>query len=316
MKTTVFLFISLLFSVISNAQQPSADTSANKGIAGPKLVVGIVIDQMRWDYLYRYYDLYKAEGGFKRMLNNGFSCENTFIPYTPTVTAAGHACVYTGSVPAINGITGNTWYDRLLNRTVYCTEDSNVETVGSAQGGRMSPRNMITTTVGDELKLATNFKSKVIGIAIKDRGAILPAGHSADGVYWYDSKTGDFITSTYYTKTLPKWVQAFNNRKVADSLYKLNWNLFLPKETYPLYSTADKVDYEYRPFGEEYTSFPYNVSQFAGKDYGKIAVTPYGNTLTIAMAEAAVTAEKLGKSAGTDLLAVSFLWPQFLGATG
>ena len=158
--------------------------------ARPKLVVGLVIDQMRWDFLYRYYDRY-SKGGFKRLMNDGFNCENTFIPYCPTVTAAGHTCIYTGSVPAIHGIVGNGFYDYSLNREMYCSEDNSVQSVGTTNdNGKMSPRNMLVTSVCDELKLATNFKSKVIGVAIKDRGAILPAGHSADAAYWYDSKTG------------------------------------------------------------------------------------------------------------------------------
>lgn len=284
------------------------------GIARPKLVVGIVIDQMRWDYLYRYYDIYKANGGFKRLLGEGFSCENAFIPYTPTVTAAGHTCVYTGSVPAVHGIVGNNWYDNILKKVVYCTDDDSVQTVGSTTpAGKMSPKNMFATTIGDELRLATNFKSKVVGVAIKDRGAILPAGHAATAAYWYDYKTGDFITSSYYMKELPQWVQNFNARKVVDSLYKLNWNLFLPADVYTKYSTADDKPYENKPLGKATSTFPYDLTQFAGKDYGRIASTPYGNSLTEAMAEAAVKAENLGNNGTTDMLAVSFSSPDYIG---
>jgi len=200
MKKQLLLFF-LFVMLYSFASAQTAATASTTTFKRPKLVVGIVIDQMRWDYLYRYNALYKSNGGFKRFLNQGFTCENTFIPYTPTVTAAGHTCIYTGSVPGIHGITGNEWYDKLLKRDVYCAEDTTVQTVGSnTDEGKMSPRNMLVTTVGDELRLATNFKSKVIGIAIKDRGAILPAGHAANAAYWYDSKTGNFITSTYYMK--------------------------------------------------------------------------------------------------------------------
>ena len=149
-------------------------------VAKPKLVVGIVVDQMRPDYLYRFYDRFGA-GGFKRMMNEGFVCENTFIPYTPTYTAPGHACVYTGSVPGLNGIVGNNWYDKAAKQVVYCTDDSTVRSVGTtSMAGEMSPRNMLATTIGDELSLSTNFKSKTIGISLKDRGSILPAGHSAN----------------------------------------------------------------------------------------------------------------------------------------
>lgn len=300
-------FFLLLTIHVSFAQSQPAVTR-------PKLVVGIVIDQMRWDYLYRYYDVFKPNGGFKTMLGEGFTCENTFIPYTPTVTAAGHTCVYTGSVPAVHGIVGNNWYDNILKKGVYCTDDDSVETVGSTtSAGKMSPKNMFTTTIGDELKLATNFKSKVVGVAIKDRGAILPAGHAANAAYWYDYKTGDFITSTYYMNELPKWVQDFNARKVVDSLYKLNWNLFLPESVYSKYCTADDKPYENKPLGKATSTFPYDLSKFVGKEYGRIASTPYGNTLTEAIAEAAVKAEKLGNNGTTDMLTVSFSTPDYIG---
>ena len=305
---SAFIFIA---SVNSFAQSTGSTTSS---LARPKLVVGIVIDQMRWDYLYRYNNIFKADGGFKRFLNNGFTCENTFIPYTPTVTAVGHTSIYTGSVPAIDGITGNNWWDNNENKAHYCTDDDTAKTIGSTtDAGKMSPKNMIVTTVGDELRLATNFKSKVIGVAIKDRGAILPAGHAANAAYWYDYKTGDFITSSYYMNQLPAWVQNFNSRKIVDSLYKLNWNISLAKEVYPNYATEDKAPYENKPLGADQLSFPYDLSKFVGKDYGKIASTPYGNTLTLAMAEAAVTAENLGKNNTTDFLTVSFSSPDYIG---
>src|SRR4051794_36754650 len=138
----------------------TATTPATTELPRPKLVVGLVVDQMRWDYLYRYYDRY-TNGGFKRLVNEGFSAENTMIPYTPTYTACGHASIYTGSVPAVNGIIGNNWYDPELSRDVYCTEDKSVQTVGSTtDAGLMSPKNMLTTTITDELRLATNFRSK------------------------------------------------------------------------------------------------------------------------------------------------------------
>lgn len=314
MKKLALLCLQFIILFSCASAQTTATAASTTTFKRPKLVVGIVIDQMRWDYLYRYNALYKSNGGFKRFLNQGFTCDNTFIPYAPTVTAAGHTCVYTGSVPGIHGIAGNEWYDKLLKRDVYCAEDTSVQTVGSnTNAGKMSPRNMLVTTIGDELRLATNFKSKVIGVAIKDRGAILPAGHSANAAFWYDNKTGDFITSTYYMNQLPSWVQAFNQRKVVDSLYKLNWNLALPEKVYEQYSSADEEPYENKPLGKEQTHFPYKLEQFAGTDYGKIASTPYGNTLTEKMAEAAVISEKLGKSDATDFLAVSFSSPDYIG---
>lgn len=301
-----FLFATLL--ILSVKAQTSTQLSK------PKLVVGIVVDQMRWDYLYRYYNIYKSDGGFKRFLNQGFTCENTFIPYTPTVTAAGHTCIYTGSVPAIHGMVGNEWYDRELKKEMYCAQDDSVQTVGSTGFvGQMSPRNLLATTITDELRLATNFKSKVVGVAIKDRGAILPAGHAANAAYWYDGKTGNFVTSTYYMNDLPVWVQNFNKRKVVDSLYKLNWDLFLSKNIYSQYCSKDVEPYESKPLGADQLSFPYNLSKFSGKDYTKIASTPYGNTLTLEMAKAALLGEGLGKSGTTDFLAVSISSPDYIG---
>jgi predicted AlkP superfamily pyrophosphatase or phosphodiesterase len=298
------LFIAILIIIIgfsANGQQ---------SIQRPKLVVGIVVDQMRWDYLYRYYDRYAANGGFKRLLNQGFSCENTLIPYTPTVTACGHSSIYTGSVPAISGITGNFWWDREQMRSVYCTEDKTVNTVGSSSAlGKMSPKNMLVTTICDELKLATNFKSKVIGISIKDRGGILPAGHSANAAYWYDNTVGSWITSTYYMNDLPKWVNDFNNQKLVDKYYQEGWNLLYPPATYTQ-STADEKTYEAKPFGSK---FPYDFKAFINKDYSKIAPTPMGNTLTTEFAKAAIISEQLGVDNITDMLAVSYSSPDYIG---
>ncbi|MEY2902421.1 MAG: hypothetical protein RLY89_1527 [Bacteroidota bacterium] len=310
MKKTIFLLLLVVF-----AQQAISQTKTSApAVSKPKLVVGIVIDQMRWDYLYRFQPLYKANGGFKRMMGEGFSCDNTMIPYAPTVTACGHTCVYTGSVPAIHGIAGNAWWDNQLNRVVYCSEDKSVKTVGSnSDAGQMSPKNMLTTSICDELRISSNFKSKVIGVALKDRGSILPAGHSANAAYWYDPKNGNFITSSYYMNALPDWVNQFNNRKLVDSLYALGWKTELSKETFADYSTDDVKVYEGKPFGKDAIGFPYDLSAFIGKDYSKISTTPHGNSLTAEMAKAAVIAEKLGKGTATDFLAVSFSSTDYIG---
>lgn len=308
------VIILFLFSLSKlNAQQITTSSLSPASVQRPKLVVGIMVDQMRWDYLYRYYDRYASNGGFKRMLNQGMSCENTFINYTPTITACGHSSVYTGSVPAVHGITGNGWYDYELGRSVYCSEDKSVKTVGSTStAGEMSPKNLLTTTICDELRLATNFRSKVIGIAIKDRGGILPAGHSANAAYWYDSRSGNWITSTYYMNELPKWVQSFNDKKHVDAFYEKGWNTFLPINSY-VQSTKDENAYEGKPLGAEQKGFPYNLKNFVGKNYGAIASTPYGNTLTMMLAKEAIANEQLGKDAITDFLAVSFSSSDYIG---
>ena len=303
MQKAVVLFLAFVITLSCTAQN----------IQRPKLIVGIVIDQMRWDYLYRYNERYADNGGFKRLLNQGFSCENTMISYAPTVTACGHTGIYTGSVPAITGITGNSWWDNKLGRSVYCTEDSSVQTVGSnTQAGMQSPRNLLTTTICDELRLATNFRSKVIGIALKDRGGILPAGHSANAAYWYDTKTGDWISSTYYMKELPAWVKAFNAQKLVDKYYKDGWNTLYPLDTY-VQSTADEKSYEVKAFGADQKGFPYSLSRLAGINYNPIIATPFGNTFTIELAKAIINNEQLGTDEITDFLAVSFSSPDYVG---
>lgn len=307
-----FLMILFLLGFQSYAQKTTVKPS-NSRVQRPKLVVGIMVDQMRWDYLYRYYSRYSPNGGFRRLLNQGFSCENTFIPYTPTITACGHTSVYTGSVPAIHGITGNAWWDYEKNKVVYCSEDKTVKTVGSTStAGEMSPRNNQGTTICDELKLATNFRSKVIGIAIKDRGGILPAGHSANAAYWYDGSKGSWITSTYYMNELPQWVKNFNDKKVVDEFYQNGWNTMYPIATY-VQSTKDENEYEAKPFGADQKGFPYDLKRFAGKNYGSISSTPFGNTMTMMMAKDAISNEEMGKDSITDFLAVSFSSPDYVG---
>ncbi|MCX2479936.1 alkaline phosphatase family protein [Pedobacter sp. MC2016-15] len=292
-----------------NAKAPAAATAT---LDRPKLVIGLVVDQMRWDYLYRYYDRY-SNGGFKRMINEGFSAENTYIPYTPTYTAVGHSSIYTGSVPAITGIIGNDWYDPQTRKHVYCTDDSTVTGVGSKNAaGKMSPKNLKSTTITDELRLATNFKGKVIGISLKDRGSILPAGHTPTGAYWYDGQTGDFITSTWYMNQLPAWLQNFNSRKFANNYYEKNWDTMYPINTYTQ-STADNKVYEGITRGEQAPTFPHNLKSYTGKNYDMIRSTPYGNTLTLKLAEEAIKAEGLGQDNITDFLAVSCSSTDYVG---
>jgi predicted AlkP superfamily pyrophosphatase or phosphodiesterase len=303
----------LILSFVSNAQAQKSIPSSTS--SKPKLIVGIVVDQMRWDYINQFKSHFTSQQGFMRFVNEGASCNNNFIPYVPTVTACGHAAVYTGSTPAIHGIAGNQWYDNYQQRTVYCVEDPTVVSVGveGSSAGKMSPVNVWTTTLGDEIKLANNFKSKVYGISIKDRGAIIPAGHSADGAFWYDSKSGNFISSTYYGKSLPKWVSEYNSLHRVDSFYTKGWNLSLAKSVYEANCDGDINAYESTPLGAEQKGFPYTLNQFIGKDYGKISSTPYGNSIVVEMAEKALVSEQLGKDDITDLLAISFSSPDYIG---
>ena len=299
----------LMFTLLLASFQPASSQPYDG--KRPKLVVGMVVDQMRWDFLYRYYDRY-SDNGFRRLIRQGFSAENTFIPYAQTVTAAGHACVYTGSVPAINGIMGNEWFDKGLNREVYCVEDEQVKVLGGvANSEPMSPRNLWTTTISDELRLATNFRSKVVGVAIKDRGSILPAGHTGTA-YWYEGGNGNWVSSTWYMNELPAWVNGFNARKWPDSLYKNDWNTLYPIDTY-VNSDIDNAPYEGKNAADSAPVFPHKLKGAMGKNYGLIRSTPFGNTLTLQFAKEALKAEQLGKDAIPDLLAISLSSTDYVG---
>ncbi len=306
LRKSFLLFTFYFFTIAVFAQTP---TQGPKG--KPKLVVGLVVDQMRWDYLYRYSALY-GEGGFKRMLKEGFSSENNFIPFVPTYTAVGHTCIYTGSVPALTGIVGNNWFDKNTGKGVYCTDDSTVSTVGnSGRAGKMSPANMWVTTITDELRLSNNFKSKVIGIALKDRGAILPAGHSANAAYWYDA--GKWITSSHYMNTLPTWVEQFNAKDLPGKYMSKDWTTLLPMDKYHL-STADDKPYESAIRGEKTVTFPHKLSLISDNDkYESFRTTPFANTFTFDFAKAAIENEALGKNTVTDFLAISISSTDYIG---
>jgi predicted AlkP superfamily pyrophosphatase or phosphodiesterase len=317
MKIKQLLFIALTFAVFNVSAQTqkkktTATATATNTLPRPKLVVGIVVDQMRWDYLYRFYDRYQSNG-FKRLLNEGFSCENTLIDYIPTVTAAGHTCIYTGSVPAIHGIAGNDFIIQATGKSMYCTEDTSVKTLGSTStAGEMSPRNLLTNTVTDELRLATNFRSKVIGIALKDRGGILPAGHTANAAYWFDDKSGNWISSTYYMKELPQWMNEFNGQKLPEAYLKSDWVPLYPIDTY-VQTLPDNSKYEGKFKGMDAPTLPVKTSSLYKGNLGMIRSTPYGNTMTLDVAVAAINGEQLGQRGITDFLAVSFSSTDYVG---
>lgn len=310
MKQTKRIFVTIIF--FSTFLLGIISVAAAQSLSRPKLVVGIVVDQMRWDYLYRYYDRY-GNGGFKRLLNEGFTCENTFISHLPSFTAVGHSTVYTGSVPAIHGIVGNDWIDQKTGRHWYCTEDTTVQSVGTtSDAGEMSPRNLLASTVTDELRLATNFQSKIIGVSLKDRAAILPAGHAANGAFWFDDASGNFITSTYYMNELPAWVQQFNNQKMPEKLVANDWNTLYPIHTYTQ-STADAQAWEGLFSGEKTSVFPHRMSAIYKQNRGTIRSTPFGNTLTLTFAKAAVEGNRLGTGKVTDFLTINCASTDYVG---
>lgn len=282
--------------------------------AKPKLVVGIVVDQMRQEYLYRFENKF-GEGGFKRLVGKGFMLTNAHYNYVPTYTGPGHASVYSGTTPSVHGIIGNDWWDKGIKKSVNCVEDDRHKPVGNPEGnGDVSPWRMLSSTITDELKIGTQKKSKVIGISVKDRGAVLPAGHLADGAYWYDGKSGKFITSTYYKNTLPQWVETFNGLKLADSYLNQIWNTVLPITQYTE-SSQDESPYERILQGKQKPTFPYNLKELrkANGDFDLLAATPFGDDLLTEFAKASITGEQMGKDADTDFLAISFSCPDIVG---
>jgi predicted AlkP superfamily pyrophosphatase or phosphodiesterase len=278
----------------------------------PKLVVGIVVDQMRQEYLYRFESKF-GQGGFKRLMGNGFMLTNAHYNYVPTYTGPGHASIYSGTTPATHGIIGNDWWDKNLEKEVNCVNDDRYKPVGNPEGnGDVSPWRLLSSTITDELKISTQKKGKVVGLSIKDRGAVLPAGHLPDGAYWLDSKSGKFITSTYYKNTLPEWVDNFNNLKLADNYLNQEWRTLLPIEKY---SNPDDSPYERKFKGKDKPVFPYNLKELKKENggYDLLSVTAFGDDLLTEFAKSALMGEQMGKDDVTDFLAISFSTPDYVG---
>ncbi len=281
---------------------------AQPEVSRPKLVVGVVVDQMRQEYLYRFMPHF-SNGGFKRLMTKGYFFKNAHYNYMPTATGPGHASIYTGTTPRMHGIIGNDWYDTEAGRLMYCVEDQSVSAIGGGKEfGAESPKNLLTTTITDELGLFFQGRSKIIGISIKDRSAILPAGHKPTGAYWTDMNNGKFMTSTYYMQELPNWVKDFNARKLPQQYLNEKWKTFFPIETY-IESDKDNRPYE-KPIAKGIEPvFPYNLKKLSKglpNAFTMLADTPFGNTLIVEMALAAIENEKLGADDITDFLAISF----------
>ncbi|WP_304343363.1 alkaline phosphatase PafA [Chryseobacterium koreense] len=310
----MFRKITMLAVILLGTSGLHAQKNSNTSMQKPKLVVGIVVDQMRWDYLYRYYDKY-GNDGFKRLLNQGYSLNNVHINYIPTVTAIGHTSIYTGSVPAIHGIAGNDWTDKATGKNVYCTTDESVKPVGTtnAKVGSHSPKNLWSTTITDELRLATNFQAKVVGVSLKDRASILPAGHNPTGAFWFDDSTGNFVTSSYYMNDLPQWLKNFNSQNLPDKLVANGWNTLLPINQYTE-SSPDNSPWEGLLGSAKTPTFPYsNLAADYQTKKDNIRYTPFGNTLTLKVAEASIEGESLGKDQITDFLAINLASTDYAG---
>jgi len=306
MKKNLTLLIALLISLSVTAQEKLNER--------PVLVVGIVVDQMRHEYLYRYADKF-GKGGFKRLMGQGFMLTNAHYNYAPTFTGPGHASVYTGTTPAIHGIIANDFYDKHTGKMVNCVGDSRYLAVGGeSNNGYVSPSRMLSTTITDELRLFSQKKSKVVGISFKDRGASLPAGHVANGAYWFDERSGGFMTSTFYMSKLPEWLMVFNKLGLPDQYLSQEWNTFFPIEQYTE-SGPDSSPYESRLIGKEKSVFPYNLKELRKKNggYDLLSGTPFAQDLLTELAKATIDGENLGKDDWTDFLTISYSTTDIIG---
>lgn len=288
---------------------------SNKTIAKPpKLIIGIVVDQMRYDYLERFYNDFE-KGGFKKLMKEGSNCNNHHFNYIPTYTAPGHASIFSGTSPRYHGIIANNWYDRENKELIYCVTDKRYKTIGLKKPKiSASPFKLKTTSIADQNRLHTQHKGKTIGIALKDRAAILPSGHTANMAYWFSGgKEGNWISSTYYAEKLPKWVVDFNKNWRNEINYQ-TWDLLRPLSNYTE-SGEDQNDFEQGFKGKERPTFPYNIKELMprNKDFSLISKTPFGNTLTANFAIEAIKQEKLGKDEYTDILTVSFSATDYVG---
>lgn len=318
MRNRIIFIISVILFSACQAQKSTANTvDSNEKIietSNPKLVVGIVVDQMRYDYLTRFYNKY-SEGGFKRMMNEGFNCKNNHFNYIPTYTGPGHASIFTGTTPKYHGIIGNNWYDKEIKNFVYCAGDEKVQPLGTEDdAGKMSPHRMQTTSFADENRLFTQMQGKTIGVSLKDRGAILPAGHTANAAYWFHGEDeGNWISSTFYMNDLPNWVKEFNTSDTAGSYLKV-WNTLYPIKTYTE-SGPDLNEFEGGFKGQEAATFPYNLDQLKidNRGFDILKATPYGNSLTTDFAMAAISGEQLGTDNITDVLTLSFSSTDYVG---
>jgi predicted AlkP superfamily pyrophosphatase or phosphodiesterase len=299
-----FLLISFLgLGIQTQAQQK--DT--------PKLMVGIVIDQMCYEYLYRYQEKF-GKDGFRKLMENGTHCRNTQYNYVPTFTGPGHASIYTGTTPSNHGIVANDWYDRNTGAYVNCVDDSLVNGIGTdSEEGKCSPHYLKANTITDQLKI-TYPNSKVVSVSIKDRGAILPGGHLSDGSYWFDYSSGNFVTSSFYKKELPYWVENFNNKKFPDYYLTQTWDTFYELSKYTE-STVDNSPYEHTIGGKKTPTFPYDFSTMEKEDNGYDLFThsPFANTYLTDFAQLAIQNEYLGYDEQTDFLCISYSTPDIAG---
>lgn len=306
------ILITLLGLTFVNCNSKNAGLQSD--LDNPKLVISIVVDQMRFDNLDKYEANY-SNNGFNRLIREGFNLKNNHFNYVPTVTGPGHASISTGSTPKTHGIAGNNWFDKKTQKDVYCTTDLDYENLGgNAYSAKMSPNNLLVNTLADLNRIENDMNSKTISIAIKDRGSILMGGKNANAAYWFYGKDkGEWVSSKYYMNKLPEWVTSFNNSE-SISKYLTDWNTLYDIDTYKE-SRSDDNNFEKSFKGDPSVTFPYDLNKLKDLNdgYDMLKETPFGNSLTTDFAIEAISNEKLGKDQFTDVLTISYSSTDYIG---
>lgn len=308
LSAIVLLSLSVTVTLTAPMAAHAEEKPAATTFTPPKLVVAILVDQLRYEYLEKFHHQF-SKGGFRRLTDEGAFMTFARYDYSPTITGPGHASFFSGSTPSMHGIISNEWYDRRTQQMMYCVIDPDVKPVGTdTPAGQMSPRNFTGSTFSDMMRL--HYQSKVIGLSMKDRGAILPSGKKPAGAYWFESNTGNFITSSHYVTELPEWVRKFNERKRAAEFIGQKWTRLLDAKEYPW---ADEAEGENPLEGEKTTTFDHTVAISPHEGFETIMPTPYGNQILLELAKAAIDAEQLGQGLHPDVLTVSFSSVDYAG---
>ncbi|MBC8005313.1 MAG: alkaline phosphatase family protein [Verrucomicrobia bacterium] len=299
------LFISTLMTFMCT-NSLTAQSTKNNDVNVPKLVVVLSVDQMRTDYLSRYWNKFQT-GGFKRLMTEGAVCNNAQLDLHVQKISTGTATMFTGTFPATHGIVNDSWYDRLKKKEINSIADDYYITVGSdSKEGERSAVRLLAPTIGDLMKINTHNRSKVFSVAMNDVSAVLSAGHAADGAYWLDTQNGNMISSSYYVDMFPDWVHTFNQKKFAELYTQRDWTTLLPINSYEE-SMEDDYVLE-KGYYNRWNTFPYDLKKIrenAGS-YKFLKTTPYGNTIIRDFATNLIMLEKLGTDEYPDFLALTF----------
>lgn len=299
------LFFLLLMTFVRIDSLKAQDTK-NDGVNAPKLVVVLSVDQMRNDYLSRYWNKFQS-GGFKRLINEGAVCHNAQLDLHVQKISTGTATMFTGTFPATHGIVNDTWYDRLRKKEINSIADDYYITVGSdSEEGERSAARLLSPTIGDLIKINTRNKSKVFSVAMNDVSAVLSAGHAADGAYWFDTQSGHMISSSYYVDIFPEWVRLFNEKGFASLYAQRDWTTLLPISSYEE-SMEDDYVLE-KGYYDKWNTFPYDLKKIMERagSYKFLKTTPFGNSIIRDFATSLIISEELGKDEFPDFLALTF----------